>query len=62
MYYVDIVITLNLFLELPWKFILLVPFKLKRLQFPQVHQFDIRALLFGGYARFIQLDKMVLYD
>ena len=26
---------------------------------PQVNQFDILALLFDGYARFIPLDKMV---
>ena len=26
-----------------------------------MNQFDIRALLFGGYAKFIPLDKMVFY-
>ena len=26
-----------------------------------MNQFDIRELLFGGYARFLPLDKMVLY-
>ena len=28
---------------------------------PGVNQFDIRAPLFGGYARFILLDNMVFY-
>ena len=61
MFYVANVITLSVFSELLWKPTLLVCYKLNRFQPPQVNQFDTRALLFGGYARFIPLDKMILY-
>ena len=41
---------------------LLVRYKLNRFWPPRVNQFDISALLFGGYASFTPLDKMVFYD
>ena len=62
MFYVANVITLSVFLELPRKFNLLVRYKLNRFWSPRVNQFDTRALAFGGYARFIPLDKMVYRD
>ena len=61
MFHVSSVITLRVFLELLWKFTLLVCYKLNRFRPPRVNQFDIRALLFSSYARFIPLDKMVFY-
>ena len=60
-FYVANVITLSAVSELLWKFTLLLRYKLNRFRPPWVNQFDIRALLFGGYARFIPLDKMVFY-
>ena len=62
MFYVANVITLSVFSELLWKPTLLVCCKLNRFQPPRVNQFNISTLIFGGYARFIPLDKMVLYD
>ena len=62
MFYVAHVIKLSVFLELLWKSTLLVRYKLNRLRPPRVNHFDIRALLSGGYARFIPLDKMALYS
>ena len=59
--YVANIITLSVFLELLWKFILLVHYKLNIFRPPRVNQFDIHALLFRGYAKFIPLDKMVFY-
>ena len=61
MFYVANFITLNVVLELLLTCTLLVRYKLKIFRPPRVNQFDIRALLFGGYARFIPLDKMVFY-
>ena len=62
MFYVAIVITLSVFLELMWNSTLLIRYNLNRLRPPRVNQFDIRALLFFGYVRYIQLDKMVYID
>ena len=59
MFYVANVTASSVFSELLWKSTSLVCYKLNRFQNPQVNQFDIRALLFGGYARFVPLDKMV---
>ena len=55
------IIALSVVLELLWKSTLLVCYKLNIFRPPQVNHFDIRALLFGGYARFILLDRMVFY-
>ena len=60
-FYVANVITFSAFSELLWKSILLVRYKLNRFSFARVNQFDIRALLFGGYDRFILLDKMWIH-
>ena len=62
MIYVASVITFNVFFELLWKSTLLVCYKLNRFRPPQVNQFDIPALLFIFYARFVSLDKMVYID
>ena len=62
LFYVDSVITFGVFSELLWKSTLLVCYKLNRFHPPQVNQFDISLFLFGGYARFVLLDKMVLYN
>ena len=62
MIYVAKVITFNVFSELLWKFTSLVRYSLNRFRPPQVNQFDIRALLFEGYARFIPLFKVVIID
>ena len=59
--YVANVITFSVFSELLWKFTLLVSYKLNRFRPPRLNQFDIRALLYGGWPRFITLDKMVFY-
>ena len=56
------VIIFCIFLELLKKFTLLEPYKLNIFRPPRVNQFDICALLFRGYARFILLDKMVFYS
>ena len=61
MFYVANVIPFRVFLELMWKSNFLVRYKLNRFQPPQVNHFDICAQIFGGYARFIPLDKIVLY-
>ena len=61
MFNVANVIKLSVVLELQWKFTLPVRYRLYIFRPPQVNQFDIRALLFGGYTRFIPLDKMVFY-
>ena len=61
MFYVANVITLSVVLEVLWNFTLIVHYQLNRFQPSRVNQFDIRALLFGGYARFIPLDKMVFH-
>ena len=57
MFYVAIVILFSVFSYLLWKSNLLVCYKLNRFRTPQVNQFDICALLFGGYVSFIPLDK-----
>ena len=59
MFYVANVITFSVFSYLLCKSTLLVCYQFNRLRPPQVNQFDISALLFGGYARFILLGKMV---
>ena len=59
MFYVANAIIFSVFLKLPWKFTLIVRHKLNIFWPLHVNHFDIRALLFGGYARFIPLDKMV---
>ena len=61
MFYLANVIKSSVVLELLWKLTLLVCYKLNILRPPRVNKFDIRALLFGGNARFIPLDKMVFY-
>ena len=61
MFYVANVITLSVYLELLWKFTLLVRYKLNIFRPPWVNHFYIRELLFGGYARFVPLDEMVFY-
>ena len=59
MFYVANIITFSVFLELLWKFTLLVRNKLNILRPPRVNQVDICALLFGGYDGFTPLDKVV---
>ena len=59
MFYVANVITFSVFLELLRKFTLLVRYNLNRFQPPRVNQFDIYALLFGGYTTFITRGKLV---
>ena len=61
MFYVDNTITFSVFLELLCKFTLLVRYKLNIFRPLHMNHFDINALLFGGYYRFIPLDKMVFY-
>ena len=61
MFYVANVISLNVVSELLRKSTLLIRYKLNILRPPQMNQFDICALLFGGYKRFIPLDKIVFY-
>ena len=61
MFYVANIIIFSVFLELLRKPTLLVCYKLNRFHPLQVNQFDIHALLFGGYSRFITLDKIVFY-
>ena len=58
-FYVDTIINFSFFLELLWKSTLLVRYKLNKFRSPQVNQFDICAVLYGSYARFVPLDKMV---
>ena len=62
MFYVANVITFSIFLELVWESTLLLRYKLNRFRPPHVNQFDIHALLFRGYIRFILLDKMIYRD
>ena len=62
MFYVASVITVSVFSELLWKSTLLVRYKLNRFRPPWVNQVDICALLFGGYARFVILDRMIYID
>ena len=59
MFYVASFITFRLFSDFLWKSNLLICYKLNIFRPPQVKQFDMRSLLFGGFARFIPLDKMV---
>ena len=61
MFYVANVIKFSAFSELLRKSNLLLSYKLSRFRNTRLNQFDISALLFGGYVRFIPLDKMVLY-
>ena len=61
MFYVANIVTLIIVSELLWKSTLLIRYKLNSFHPPMVNQFDIRALLFGCYARFIPLDKTVFY-
>ena len=61
MFYLANVTTLSIVSELLWKFTILVRYRLNIFSPPRVNQFDICALLFGSYARFIPLDKMVFY-
>ena len=61
MFYVASVIIFRVFLELLWKYTFIVNYRLNRLWPPWVNQFDIHALLFGGYTWFIPLGQMVLY-
>ena len=62
MFYVASVITFSVVSELLRGFTLLVCYKLNIIRHPRVKQFDIHALLFGGYTRFVPLDKMVNRD
>ena len=50
MFYVYIVITFSVFLELLWKSTLLMSCKLHMFRPPWMNQFDICALLLGVYA------------
>ena len=59
MFYVARTIKFSVFLDLLWKHILIVCYKLNMIWPP--YQFDICVLLFGGYTRFIPLDKIVFY-
>ena len=61
MFYLANVTTLSIVSELLWKFTILVRYRLNIFSPPRVNHFDICALLFGSYARFIPLDKMVFY-
>ena len=61
MFYVASIIPFRVFLELLWKSTLLLRYKLNILWPRWLNHFDIMALLIGGYARFIPLDKIVLY-
>ena len=61
MFYLASDIKFSIFSEFLWKYTLLVYYKLNIFRPLQVSQFDIHALLFWGYARFIPLDKMILY-
>ena len=56
-FYVASSITISAFSKLLWKSTLLVRYRLNRFRPPHVNQFDFCALLFGGYTRFITLDK-----
>ena len=58
-FYLANVITFSLFLGLLRWYNLLVRYKLNRFRPLRVNQFDICALLFGGYTRFILLGKIV---
>ena len=62
MLYVANVTTFSVILELLCKFTVLIRYKLNILQPTWVNHFDIHALLFGGYTRLIQLDKMFYID
>ena len=55
------VITFSVFLESLRKSTLLVHYKLSRFWTREMNHFDICALLFVGYTRFIPFYKMVLY-
>ena len=57
MFYGATVIKFGVFSELLWKSIFLVCYRLNRFRPPRVNQFDICALLFGGYTRFTALAK-----
>ena len=59
MFYVASVIIFGVFSELLWKSTLLVRYKLNWFRPPWVNQFESCALLFGGYARIMLIDKMV---
>ena len=61
MFYVAIMITFSLFSWLLWKYNLLVVTSYMGSGIDGLNQFDICGLFFGGYDRFIPLDKMVLY-
>ena len=60
-FFVTSVITFSAFLQLLWNYTLFVCYELNRFRSPRVNQFDISALLFGSYASFIPLDKIILY-
>ena len=60
MFYIVNAIKFSVFSELLWKYNLLVCYELNRFWSPRVNQFDISAILFGGYTRFLPLDKMVI--
>ena len=61
MFYIANIMTLSIVLEFLWKLNLLVRYKLNIFHPPRVNQFDICALLFDDYDRFIPLDKTVFY-
>ena len=61
MFYVANAMKFSVFLELLWNSALLLRYKLNIFHPLRMNQFDMCALLFGGYTRFILLDKMVLY-
>ena len=61
MFYVANLIKLSVVSEILWKSNLLVRYKLDIFPPLQVNNFDISALLFGVYSRFIPLDKIFFY-
>ena len=56
MFNVSNIVKFCAFSELLWEYTVFIRYKLNRLWTSRVNQFDIFALLFGGYARFIPLD------
>ena len=59
MFYIDRVIKFSAFFRLLWKYTLLVHYKLIIFRPPRVNHFGFCAMLFGCYARFILVDKIV---
>ena len=62
MFYVANVITFSVVSDLLWECTSIVHYSLNRFQPPLVNQFYICTMWFGGCARFIVLDQIVLYE